>query len=288
MDKKRILDIPVIEILGRYNIIPNKDGFFCCPMHNDSKPSATISKHVNKIKCFVCNSTFDNIDILKKLENKSYKEVVNSFGDSANNSFLFSVKPYKKTAEKKKGKTYAEYMEYFTINKLKTNTYLKSRGLDPATAKKHLLNNNFRIGIDRLGKIIFDLNTFAVCKGKDYKGNWGSPKPIVLLNKIKPKDNTIFICEGIEDALTGLEMGYHSISLNSISNLDKLLKDDTLINIAITGYKFAIALDNDNAGIGAMEELIQALEEKNIQYELFEELYASKCKDLNEYYINLK
>lgn len=45
-----------------------------CPLHDDATPSASIKD--NKLRCFVCNTTLDTIELTRKLHGLSFVEAV--------------------------------------------------------------------------------------------------------------------------------------------------------------------------------------------------------------------
>ena len=99
----------------------------------------------------------------------------------------------------------------------------------------------------------------------------------------------IYLCEGIEDALTFTQNGLKSISLNSIANLQSLMK--YLENDYTPQYneKLIIAFDHDEAGRKATQELITFFEDYNnrnpkrkYQYHVCK--YSQQFHDINDYW----
>lgn len=45
-----------------------------CPLHDDNDPSASIKD--NKLRCFVCNTTLDTIELTRKIHGLSFVEAV--------------------------------------------------------------------------------------------------------------------------------------------------------------------------------------------------------------------
>lgn len=62
------------DILLRYGIQTNRNGFIICPFHKDNHPSMKIYK--DGFKCYSCGAHGDFIDFLAKLENVSLKEAL--------------------------------------------------------------------------------------------------------------------------------------------------------------------------------------------------------------------
>ena len=87
----------------------------------------------------------------------------------------------------------------------------------------------------------------------------------------------IYIVEGEIDALSIIDVGGEAIALGSTSNKRKLLE---IVKETKPAQSFIIALDNDNAGIKARNELIEGLEELDIDYIVSNP--AGEYKDANE------
>lgn len=103
------------------------------------------------------------------------------------------------------------------------------------------------------------------------------------------KSGEVFVCEGLEDALSYTMNGKRSISLNSISNLksfmDYLKQDYRPAN----KQKFVISFDHDKAGEDAAKELIQFFKDYNLQhsnrhYEYGVCQYPQQFHDINDYW----
>ncbi|HQM85919.1 MAG TPA: CHC2 zinc finger domain-containing protein [bacterium] len=72
VELKNKTDIPrLLQHLGVYFVGRSA----CCPYHGDENPSATINE--NGIYCYVCEESFDSIDIIMAVENCSFNEAEN-------------------------------------------------------------------------------------------------------------------------------------------------------------------------------------------------------------------
>lgn len=94
--------------------------------------------------------------------------------------------------------------------------------------------------------------------------------------------SSLFICEGVFDALSFEEMGYQAMALNSTANVSKfkeLLAADKCSHIT-----FVIAGDNDDAGWKMQSELTHFFSELNIKHDSF--ITPSKYNDVNEFLIS--
>lgn len=73
----------------------------------------------------------------------------------------------------------------------------------------------------------------------------------------------VFICEGLFDGLSILETGHNAISLNSVSNVNRLIKQ---LEERRTDATMILCLDNDDAGRKATQILRQGLQRLGISY----------------------
>lgn len=101
----------------------------------------------------------------------------------------------------------------------------------------------------------------------------------------------IYLCEGIEDALSFAQNGHKAISLNSVSNLHSLMDFLSWDNRTFRQtHEFIIAFDHDDAGEKATRELIDFFEEDKltarvpIKYNVCN--FPKEFKDINEYWIS--
>ena len=77
-----------------------------------------------------------------------------------------------------------------------------------------------------------------------------------------------------------MQFNYNVIVLNSVANTKKLIQkveENKLYNL-----EYIIATDNDDGGHSAKIELEEYFKNNNISYNLFNILYNSNCKDIND------
>lgn len=120
-----------------------------------------------------------------------------------------------------------------------------------------------------------------------YKNSKGEIIPFnrEYIKEILEEERTIYICEGIFDALSIEEVGKKAIALNSTSNINKFIeyiKDNIKTS---SKYSYILCFDNDKAGYKATEEMQEALKELKIRYRVLE--IPKEYKDINEWYVNL-
>ena len=68
--------ISVMDVIEYYDF-KLKDGFILCPFHEEKTPSAKIYEETNDGFCFGCRKKFDTIELVKKMEDKTFEDAVN-------------------------------------------------------------------------------------------------------------------------------------------------------------------------------------------------------------------
>lgn len=71
-DLKAIASIE--DILGYYNLKPNRQGMICCPFHRDKRPSLKVYPQTNSFYCFGCGAGGDVISFVRLMENTTASE----------------------------------------------------------------------------------------------------------------------------------------------------------------------------------------------------------------------
>lgn len=74
---------------------------------------------------------------------------------------------------------------------------------------------------------------------------------------INNKNHKVYVCEGMEDALSYVQNGERAVSLNSISNLTSFTQFLAKNYCQLKKWEFVISFDHDNAGMQATENLEQ-------------------------------
>ena len=244
-----------------------------CPEHNDNKPSMKFNRKNNKVHCFSCGVTYGLIDLVMVDHKLSYVEALNYIKVN-----LLNEKPIalKKTAQ------ICDYTHFYETLEL-DYTYTRKRGINDYITFKfgvryNRLNNSIIIanGIDCYTERFIDAGEFR------YK-HYGK---LELFNKTQPSnaDKPSIIVEGELDCLSVYEaigfkegvkirdLPFNCIALGSANNWHKLV-DSGIDNLII-------ALDNDESGVKATEQLCDALIKKGIKYKVVN-LYGD-YKDANE------
>lgn len=191
-----------------------------------------------------------------------------------------------------------DWREYYKICRERINepaavSYLQARGISLATAAA------FNVGYDpaadpahsghRTPRIIIPV-TAAHYIGRSVDP--ATPKAFAKLNNkgaeigifnaaaLYADHDSIFVVEGVFDALSVAEAGAAAIALNSTSNAEKLVK---LLERESTSATLILCLDNDDAGRKATQILTDGLQRLDASY--LQANIAGSCKDPNEFFV---
>ncbi len=270
----------------------NTNKMFRCinPAHSDSNASMKYYDD-NKVYCFGCGASYNLFDVISIMENLSQKEAFKRALDYYSYGKLLSpVKPINKPkidkTEENKLKDYSKAYSIWKHNLEKEKPaleYLKGREIDEKTAQKFNLGyNEFKFGDRVLKAIVIPINenTFTArnidktdTEFRYYKAK-GNHTDIFNKSALTNNIPFCFITEGEFDCLSFESVGANAVALGSTCNISKLK------NLDIDKKKtYILALDNDEAGLTAKEELEEFFKENNIKYRQFD-----NCgfKDSNE------
>lgn len=64
------------EILGLYNLTPNRSGFICCPIHHEKTPSCKIYPDGKGWWCYGCNSGGSIIDFVMGVHKCGFTQAI--------------------------------------------------------------------------------------------------------------------------------------------------------------------------------------------------------------------
>ena len=284
--------------------------------HGDGlKANPRSTKH--GLKCFgACGFSGDILEYLQQAKSLSFPEAL----ETASNLLGISTEEYrppkdvgKKTAKTEKKKdthtdmnihtdTYTHtdthkaeepnYIDYYKscTKRLSETDYLTSRGISEETASKLLLGYDPEAtpyGADNktrwkgiiipTGKSSYIIrNTDPKATAKQRYGKVGSIK-LFNIKAVKGATSPIVITEGELDALSIIEIRGVAIGLGSTSNTEKLIEE---VKNRKPSQPLIIALDNDEPGRKASEELSNALSELKLPFYVYN-LYG-EAKDANE------
>lgn len=117
----------------------------------------------------------------------------------------------------------------------------------------------------------------------------GTSDFIWLAEGIENKNNKVYVCEGMEDALSYVQNGERAVSLNSTSNVNSFMDYLEKHYKIIKKWEFVISFDHDKGGEMAKQKLLEFFQAYNQQYLKYPYKY-SVCKypedfhDINDYW----
>jgi hypothetical protein len=76
----------ILDIIGRFVSLKKKGTYYwaCCPFHNESTPSFSVSEKKGSYYCFGCGESGDGVTFLEKIEHLSHKEALQKTADFLN------------------------------------------------------------------------------------------------------------------------------------------------------------------------------------------------------------
>ena len=282
--RERVLNIPMQYVLNDLKVDKGRNNAYYCPFHGERTASARITPRHNLLKCFGCEKVSNNIELVMTIKNMTYPDAVEYLLNLSNENILSKPKP---RAEIKSSTD--NFLS--VLAKFKSYDLRKTRGTHRAVrehleerkllhAVEHLRANGYDIGtVD--GHVTYMLNKFAIVRYPYNKANYGKPRFSYLC--VNKQDSTLYICEGITDALALAEMGYNSIILHSVNNVQALLKRFKS-SPKSRENSYIIATDNDNAGLKAKLELEKFFKANNYVFSDMKSLRLSTCKDIGDFY----
>lgn len=279
------------------------------PAHEDKHPSMSYDPSRNKVKCFSCGADYDTFDII------GLDYGLSSFMDQLNKAkdiFYIGKQKENKTMQNN-GNHKEEYTNTDTHNTDTQQTDTQQteikQDLTGYFNEAHLHIGDTEYPAKRgLSKAVIDRFNLG------YIENWkpsdkapGSPRLIIptgrysytarditpgveqyryikkgsieIFNKeaLQTAQQPVFITEGEIDALSVIEAGGEAVALGSAAYVRKLLD---LIKSDRPKQPLIVALDNDNAGEKAAQELIEGLKTLDIKHYRYNPY--GEHKDANE------
>lgn len=293
----------------------NGEPSWVCPLcghgtHGDGLTLNPKSADRNELKCFGCDFAGDIISLYMKTESKSYNDALsllaNELGleieSGQREATLESVRTEKTAVQpvKQEEQPLPDFAGYYDRcrNMLRESEaaqdYLSRRGIagdlidrfcigfDPVADPAEAGHPTPRIIIP-VSRSFFIGRAIAADIPKQYaKMNpKGSPIDLFNLDALRGSEKAVFITEGIFDALSIETAGYPAISLNSVSNVEKLLEALRGSETAIKEKCFVLCLDGDEAGLKASAALRKGLTVIGANY-IAGGAARCGCKDVNE------
>ena len=286
-----------------------KRGYICPLCGSGSGKNGTgmeINPHKKdklELKCFACNFSGDLIDLYKAekkekegliiYNNKAIKDLCERFNIERDKNYTEIPKTPKieqnePLKEEYEAKDYTEYYEkcHKHLHELLDENQCY-RGIDLPTLER------FKVGYDKKENIAVLPNTKEhyvkryLNKTTDDPDKYNNEGKVQIFNAdaIYSNKETVYVCEGIFDALSYEMFGLEAIALNSASNTKKLI--NLLQSKKPRADKIFIrVLDKDKKGEIAEKELVKAFNEMKILS--IQGTLTGYGRDINEELLNDK
>ena len=282
----KIKNIPLREVLESYGaVFVNERQFKHRYFGEEKSPSGFIYSKGNeeKWKHFKSGNSGDHIDFVQIVTGLDRNSAINSIlGEDKHYTIVDKAERIEKQKQEDRAKAEKDRKKMFAIIKnsvpiIESNLaveYFQKRGIDKAALTLNDQNIDIRVNSfktkdgKQVNNIVYFFNgnpnkgthKFMLLKGIDENGNKNgvkmnlmSSRPVIHQSEI---GKTFLVVEGIEDALSGLELGYKNfISLNSTSNVNKLIETMNTCRKWYSKNSFELCLDNDKSGIEATKKI---------------------------------
>lgn len=251
----------------------NTSRLFHClnPNHRDSNASMKYFDD-GKCYCFGCGVSYNLVDVIGIMENLDNKEAFKKTMQYYGKSEVRRNPVPKEQINKDYTKAFNVWHGYLKENSL-AKKYLYSRGLTDKTIRKFKIGfNSFDFKDFKLNAVVIPVSNKCFCARNIYDEEtlrYYKPRGcqvelfnLEALNNDKPY---CVITEGEFDCLSFEEIGINAIGLASANNVNKFIEKEKPAN-----KTYILALDNDEAGKLATNELISYFDENDINYCTFD------------------
>jgi hypothetical protein len=295
------------EVCGRFGGLKfNRAGRALCPFHQEKTPSFSIKESGNIFKCFGCGESGDAIDFVAKIRNiepleaakllAEFYGIEGSVGEDRKRDGQRGGKGERprqgankgekrgdaETGESKSKIDKAKIKAYIeeSIKRVNETDYFAKRGLSGAAIRR------FRLGYDPNKRVIvlpyspkLDYYQTRSVEGKEFRkppSEEAGSEPLYGASALSNK-GAVFVVESPICAMSIAECGGTAVALCGVANIGKLIRG---VRSKKPKCTFVLALDNDEAGRKAQQELANSLFEVNARFIPFN--IAGECKDPNE------
>lgn len=305
-------DVGIEEIISKYHTnsytVKHGKGTCLCPFHNEKTPSFTFNTEKNLFKCFGCDEGGDQISFVMRYFGLKFSDAVKKIDEDFGLHYLdyndyeeipnpdkTPIKPIK--AEQNIDNAPTEETADFTDFFLQANKDIEKtdyhRGISLATL------NRFKIGYveqwrhpktpnapptprliiptSKSSYLARDTRKFIPEYQKAYSKSKVGSIHIFNQKSLQKANQPIFVVEGEIDALSVIDVDGEAIALGTTAKAKSLLE---IFENDKPKQPVILALDNDEAGQKACEELSKGLAKLGIPVSKF--VLDSKYKDANE------
>lgn len=288
-----------------------------CPLCNKGDNHFRINSSTNLYNSFNgCTTGGSIIDLIKQLENKTEAEAIKELYILAGEDYEQQKQEYLQgnkqvqtptkqnenntqnniTPEEQKAKVKQYIDTNYTLEaEQQAIKVLSSRGIEKELISKYkifigkdMMNNN-RIIIPILengeytayiGRAIDNTNKYKYINSKGKMTAFN----IDYIKQQPGTDKTIYICEGVFDALSLEQAGVKAIAINSVQQYNNTFISKVKSHIQTASqYIYILSLDNDAPGQENTKKIIQELAKLKITSKIL--TIPEQYKDVNEWYI---
>lgn len=316
--KQRVKIVDYLQSKGHtIKKVGSNYGVSPCPLCNKGDNHFRINPSTNLYNSFNgCTTGGSIIDLIKQLENKTEAEAIKELYILAGEDYEQQKQEY--LQGNKQVQTPTKQNENTTQNniipeeqKAKVKQYidtnytpeaeqqaikvLSSRGIEKEIISKYkifigkdMMNNN-RIIIPILengeytayiGRAIDNTNKYKYINSKGKMTAFN----IDYIKQQPGTDKTIYICEGVFDALSLEQAGVKAIAINSVQQYNNTFISKVKSHIQTASqYTYILSLDNDAPGQENTKKIIQELAKLKITSKIL--TIPEQYKDVNEWYI---
>lgn len=112
-----------------------------------------------------------------------------------------------------------------------------------------------------------------------------------LAEGVENKNHKIYVCEGMEDALSYVQNNERAVSLNSTSNVNSFMDYLDKHYKGMKKWEWVISFDHDEGGEKAKQKLLDFFQTYNQQHPKYPYQYSvckypDTCHDINDYWID--
>lgn len=252
--------------------LPLRKPFACLnPAHRDTHPSMGYNEKNQTVHCFACGATYDIFDLVGQEEGLTdFPAKMNAVNRRYGGGEIIRVN------------TRPAQVFPYKEGEGRPDPYFTGRGLSDETVKRFglVVENGYAVLPVFVAGICRSICRRAMDPGTEprYQNSRGAMQLWNGAAIARAAEKTMFVTEGIFDALSLEELGFPAVALCGAANTGRLMQ--ALDRCDIPPKRIVLAGDADAAGQGMNEKLQEQLTASGIACEVLE--LPEGCKDVNE------
>ena len=256
---------------------------YICPLcGSGSRKDGAFSidkKDTTRWKCFSCGEGGDLLDLIGLVEHipeplEQLKRAGELYGIEIDSTSRATGKAEHRQPEPDKKDSFLPYFKKCQGNLSQTD-YLAQRGISKETAERFMLGYDMHYTRATGGKewqaLIIPTGLYSYVArntdtkaGSDNRYRKEGVAGFLNIKRLYTADKPIFIVEGELDALSIIEVGGEAVGLGSIANITRFVNE--YLKNQKPAHALILALDRDERGQKAEEELAGKLDELGVSY----------------------